>query len=269
MSPWHWHPSAVAGLLALLAAYLLAAARLRRRHGRAAAPRPREVLTFASGLVLLAGAVLGPLAEWAEHGALSAHMLQHLVLTLAAPPLLLAGLTPGLLAPAAARPAIARAGYVLTRPAVALLLAAATLVLWHRPTFFDAALRHESLHALEHVTLLATALLAWWPVVGRLPAWPRPTPPAQLLYLFLCTIPMTAVAAPITVAEEILYPFYAATAVGWPLAPRADQELAGVLMWMGGTLAYLVAGTVVFFRWALAEEPAERGSVALSGADSR
>lgn len=261
MNPWHWHPSAVAGLGGLLAAYLVRAAVVRRRPGAVAAPRPGEALAFGGGVLLLAGAVLGPLAEWAEHGALSAHMLQHLMLTLAVPPLLLAGSPPALLAPAARLRVVGSVGHALTRPAVALTLASAILVLWHRPAFFEAALRREPLHALEHVTLLAGSLLAWWPVAGRLPAWPRPAPPAQLLYLFLCTIPMTVVAAPITLAEELLYPFYATTGAGWLLAPRADQELAGVLMWVGGTIGYLIAGTVVFFRWALAEEDSERGAV--------
>ena len=61
---------------------------------------------------------------------------------------------------------------------------------------------------------------------------------------------MMAIAAPITLAEDVLYPAYAAAGRPWPLAPRADQELAGILMWVGGMFGYLVAGTVVFFRWA-------------------
>ena len=135
-------------------------------------------------------------------------------------------------------------------PAAALPLASAVQIAWHGPVFFEAALRIEGVHVLEHLTLLASGLLAWWPVAGPLPEWPRPSPPAQLLYLFLATIPMAAVAAPITLAEDALYPFYAAAGRPWPLAPRADQELAGVLMWVVGPFGYLIAGTVVFFRWA-------------------
>ena len=74
---------------------------------------------------------------------------------------------------------------------------------------------------------------------------------------------MMAIAAPITLAEDLLYPFYAAAGAAWPLAPRADQELAGILMWVGGTLGYLVAGTVVFFRWA-GPEAREDGEAALA-----
>ncbi len=254
---WHWHPEVVAGLLALAALYAAGIGPLRRRHGWAPAPDRRALAAFAAGMAVLAAAVLGPLAEWAERVALSAHMAQHLLLTLVAPPLFLAGAPDWLLRPLLRLPGAARAGHWLTRPPVALGLGSAALIVWHVPRFFEAALRHEGLHALEHATLLGTALLAWWPVAGRLEAWPRPVPPARLLYLFLGTLPMTAVAAPITVAERVLYPFYESAAAAWPLSPRADQELAGTLMWVGGMLAYLVAGTVVFFRWALPEVRAD------------
>jgi putative membrane protein len=247
-------------LLALLAgAYALAV----RSYGA----RPRETARFAGGLAVLAGSVLGPVAELAEHAALSVHMLQHLLLTLVVPPLWLAGLPAGWLDGLARAPGLGRLGRGLTRPPVALGVLAAAQIVWHLPVCFEAALRHEAIHALEHGSLLATALVAWWPVLGRAAGWPRPAPPAQLLYLFLCTLPMMAVAGPITLADRVLYPYYESVAAVWPLTPRADQELAGVVMWVGGTLGYLIAGTVVFFRWALAEEPAERGPALASGPD--
>ena len=127
----------------------------------------------------------------------------------------------------------------------------------------------ERLHALEHVSFLATGLLLWWPVAGSAPEWPRPGPPAQLLYLFLATIPMMAIAAPITLAEDLLYPAYAAAGRRGPSRPRADQELAGILMWVGGMFGYLVAGTVVFFRWAGPESPRGRRGPARPGGERR
>jgi putative membrane protein len=248
MNYWHWHPSVVAGLAGLLGGYWLAT---RRRRAT-----PGQVACFAAAVAALGVALLGPLAEWAERVALSAHMLQHMVLTLVVPPLWLAGTPAGLLRPLLRVPGGRATGRVLTHPAVAFGVAAAVLVAWHRPAFFEAAARDEATHVLFHLTLIGSGLCAWWPVAGPLREWPRPSPPAQLLYLFLSTIPMAAVAAPITLAEEPLYPFYAAASVaaGWPLSPRLDQELAGVLMWTVGPLAYLIAGTVVFFRWASLEE---------------
>jgi putative membrane protein len=247
---WHWHAEVALGLEALLVGYLVFIGPLRRRRGWGPQPPPARVAAFLGGTAILAGALLGPLAEWAEHVALSAHMVQHLLLILVVPVLWLLGLPPWLLAPIVRVPIVGRLGFGLTRPLPALALASAVQVAWHLPSAFDAALRVESLHALEHVSFLATGLLLWWPVVGPAPEWPRPVPPAQLLYLFLATIPMMAIAAPITLAEDALYPAYAAAGRPWPLDPKADQELAGILMWVGGMLGYLVAGTVVFFRWA-------------------
>lgn len=263
MTTFHWHPEVALGLEALVAGYLLATGVLRRRFGWGPPPGRGRVAAFLGGTVILAGAVLGPLAEWAEHAALSAHMAQHLLLILVVPLLWLLGLPPWLLAPAARTPVVGRIGWWLTRPLPALALASAVQIVWHLPVAFDAALRVERFHALEHVSFLVSGLLLWWPVAGSAVEWPRPSPPAQLLYLFLATIPMMAIAAPITLAEDLLYPFYAAAGAAWPLAPRADQELAGILMWVGGTLGYLVAGTVVFFRWA-GPEAREDGEAALA-----
>ena len=96
---------------------------------------------------------------------------------------------------------------------------------------------------------------------------PRPSPPAQLLYLFLATIPMMAIAAPITLSEDTLYTYYAVAGRPWPLAPRTDQELAGILMWVGGMFGYLIAGTVVFFRWAWPESR-EEAEARLAGTEA-
>jgi len=265
MPTWHWHPEVALALEALLVGYLLATGPLRRRRRWGPPPARGRVLAFLAGTAILAGALLGPLAEWAEHVALSAHMVQHLLLILVVPVLWLLGLPAWLLAPVARAPVVGRLGFRLTRPLPALALASAVQVAWHVPVAFDAALHVEQIHALEHLSLLATGLLLWWPVAGSAAGWPRPTPPAQLLYLFVATIPMMAIAAPITLAEDVLYPYYAAAGRAWPLAPRADQELAGILMWVGGMLGYLVAGTVVFFRWA-GPETREDGEARLAGA---
>jgi putative membrane protein len=264
---FHWHPEVVLGLEALLAGYLLMTGLLRRRFRLGPPPTRGRVAAFLAGTGILAGAVLGPLAGWAEYAALSAHMVQHLLLMLVVPLLWLLGLPPWLLAPVARAPVVGRLGWWLTRPLTALALASAVQVAWHVPVAFEAALRVPPLHALEHITFLAAGLLFWWPVAGPATEWPRPSPPAQLLYLFLATIPMMAIAAPITLAEDVLYPFYLGGGHAWPLAPRPDQEVAGILMWVGGMLGYLVVGTVVFFRWA-GPEVREDGEAPLGGVEA-
>lgn len=253
--PAHWHPGAVAVLAAATALYAAAAGAPGRRLGwRPPGARVGRLraLAFAVGTAAATLAAAGPLAA-AAHRALSAHMVQHLLLTVVAPPLWLLGTPSWLLAPLTRRPRAARAGAVLTHPAAALGLGSAVLVLWHLPVAFEAALRDDGLHALEHASLVATALCLWWPVAGPpLQAWPQPAPPVQLLTLFLATVPMTAVGSPVAMADRLLYPAHAAG--GAALEPLLDQQLGGVLMLVGGTLAYLVAGSVVYFRWALRED---------------
>ena len=101
----------------------------------------------------------------------------------------------------------------------ALALYAVALIGWHLPGPYNAALEHHRLHVLEHLLLIATALVAWWPVLSPSGLLPRLHYGPQILYLFAFGIPMTAVAAMITGAEHILYPFYAAAPRLFELTP--------------------------------------------------
>ena len=204
-------------------------------------------LCGALGTVVLAAT--GPLHELSERSLVSAHMLQHLLLTLVVPPLLLAG-TPGrFFLPALRLRPIATIGRTLTRPLPALATFSVVFAAWHVPFLYEWALRRHGMHAVEHSLLVASALLLWWPVLSPLPEWPRLQPAAQLLYLFVAGIPMVPVAAFLTLTDRILYPFYGEAPWQWGLSPLADQRLGGVLMWLGGPMVFLIAMTIVYFRW--------------------
>jgi putative membrane protein len=243
------HLEVVVAVAALAGAYAAA--------WRAAGARgqPARVAAFMAALVALAGALNGPLHDLAEGGLFSAHMTQHLILTLIVPPLLLAG-TPEFMADALLRPLLARAATrrvlgTLTRPLPALAAWAVALFAWHLPASYTAALGSHAVHFVQHATLTAAALLAWWPIASpsrRLPALPHA---AQILYVFVFGVPMTIVAAMITGAEHLLYPLPALTVGG--LTPLEDQRLGGVLMWVPAAIVPLVTFTAVFFRWAAAE----------------
>ena len=145
----------------------------------------------------------------------------------------------------------------VTRPVPALALYTVALVGWHLPGPYNAALEAHAWHVVEHLTLIATAVLAWWPVLSPSTLAPRLHPGAQILYLFAFGIPMTAVAAMITGAEDVLYPLYAAAPRVFALSPLDDQRLGGLIMWVPAGLIPLVAFSVVFFRWAAAEADEE------------
>ena len=254
--PFAWtsgelHADVVLGVGAVALAYALAWA----RGARAELGRPAR---FMASLLVLLVTLNGPLHDLSDYYLFSAHMVQHLLLTLVVPPLLLAG-TPPSMADALvrrlgrARPleAMMRAG---TRPVPALALYAVALIGWHLPGPYNAALEHHRLHILEHLVLIATALVAWWPVLSPSVRLPRLHYGAQILYLFAFGIPMTVVAAMITGAEHTLYPFYAAAPRLFGVTPLADQRLGGLIMWVPAGLIPLVAFTVVFFRWVAAED---------------
>lgn len=252
------HPDVLAGVGLLAAAYAVAWARGPRRSGA-------EPARFFAGLGVLLLALNGPLHDLSDYYLFSAHMVQHLLLMLVVAPLLLSG-TPGplldrLLAPLLRSRAGRLAVRATTRPVPALALYSAALIAWHMPGPFNEALERHGWHVVEHLALLAASVLAWWPVVSASALAPRLHYGAQILYLFAFGIPMTVVAAMITGAERVLYPYYAAAPRLWGLEPLADQRLGGLIMWVPAGLIPLAAFTVVFFRW-VAAEPEEEASPA-------
>lgn len=246
---WDLHPTVVMGLVLLGGLYVyLGGVRARRRR----------VVAFGGGLLVVFGALNGPLHNLSDSYLFSAHMAQHLVLTLLFPPLLLYG-TPAWVARPILKPrwvtALAR---VVLRPVVAAALFTAPIVLWHLPRFYEAALRNHDLHILQHLVFLVTAVLMWWPVLSPVPELPRLPYPGQMLYLFLLGIPMSVTGALITLSDSVLYPFYAEAPRVWELSALADQQIGGLLMWVPGGLVLWGAMTVVWFRWGAWEE---RGDV--------
>lgn len=181
---WQIAPTVLLGVFALTAGYPLLTG------SRTAAERPvsrRQRGSFFAGCVALLVALGPPLEDWA--GLLvSAHMAQHLILMLVAPPLLLFGTPAWLLAPLLRWRLIARAGYLLTWPVVA-LLSSLVVILWRLPALREAAMRMELVHVAQHLFFLATAVLVWWPLLGPLPEWPRASPLTQMLLLVALTIP--------------------------------------------------------------------------------
>src|SRR5712664_1440678 len=194
------HLDVLLGVVLLASAYTWATVGSRR-------PAPLgPPLAFFAGCVALLVALNGPLHDLSDGYLFSAHMVQHLVLTLVVPPLLLTGLPAGmadaLLAPVLARRSTAALARTLTRPLPAMSLYAVGLIGWHLPAPYNLALEVHGWHVVEHLVLLATAVIGWWPIASpsrRLPPLPYA---AQLLYLFVFGMPMTVVAAMITASER-------------------------------------------------------------------
>ena len=252
---WSWslHPSVLLGTGILGALYFYGIGPWRRRRGLPPAPRWR-VACFVGALLVLLGALNGPMHDLSDYYLFSVHMVQHLLLTLLFPPLLLLGVPGWLLQPLVRPPPVRRVARVLTHPVVAAGVFTVTIAVWHLAPYYDLMMRNHDVHIATHLMFMATATLLWWPVISPLPELPRLGYGLGMLYLFLVGIPMQLVAAMITLTDSVLYPWYAAAPRTWNLSPLEDQQLGGLLMWVPGNLWMFLAIGVLFFVWARESE---------------
>lgn len=208
--------------------------------------RPWQAVCFGLGIALLALALLGPL-ESLSGRSFAAHMSQHMVLIALAPPLLLLGV-PATALGRFAPPFLLVLRTPLARPAVAFALHAIVVWAWHAPAAFQAALVADVVHALEHTTLFASALLFWWCLLhaGRQEASGH----GVAALLALATLIHTGMlGALLTFAPQPLYAIYADASPVFGLSALEDQQLAGLLMWVPGGFVYLCAGLWQVAQW--------------------
>ncbi|MGH2771235.1 MAG: cytochrome c oxidase assembly protein, partial [Actinomycetota bacterium] len=238
LSPWAWHfhPDVWATVVFLAASYAWALKSVGPRYvepGERPATR-RQVLWFCLGLLALWASGDWPLHDLAERQLYSAHMVQHLTLSLVAPPLLLAGvpswLARALLSPRPVMAVMRR----LTRPLPALGIFNAVLVTTHWPPMVDLSLTSHTFHLVTHTVLTGAALLMWWPILSPLPELPRIPYPAQMLYLFLQTIIPTVPASFLTFTTTPIYHIYETLPRAFSISVVDDQRLAGLIMKLGG-----------------------------------
>jgi putative membrane protein len=192
----------------------------------------------------------GPIHDLSDEYLFSAHMVQHLLITLLVPPLLLAGLTGDLLRPALSVRGVGTPARFLTKPALCFVIFNITIIVWHLPYFYNAAMADHNIHIFEHLCFMAAAVLMWWPLQSPMGELPRLAYPGQMLYCFLMVIPMSIVAAYISMADHLLYPAYATAERILPVTPLEDQQIGGLIMWVPGGIIFYIIMTVVFFKWA-------------------
>lgn len=260
--PWAFEvdPGVVALVVAAAGAYLYAA----RRLAASWAPRPEapvsplQVTLFGLGLASLLLALGWPLHQVGEDSLFSAHMLQHLVIGYVTAPLLLLG-TPGwMLRAFLGRGPLFRLARIATKPLLAFAMFNVLIVVTHWPAVVDLSLRSAPAHAALHAVLLGVSLAVWMPVVSPLPELPRLAPPANLLYLFGQSILPTVPASFLTFGDGVLYDVYGRAPRLWDISAIADQQMAGVLMKVGGGFLLWGMIAVLFFVWQAEEEQDNR-----------
>ena len=244
---FHVHVDVLAILVGLAAAYLVAARRHEGETGERLERRHRA--RFLGGVAALLVGAGWPVHDLAEGYLYSMHMVQHMLFTFLAAPLLLTGM-PAWMWRALLRPAPLRVAWgLLTRPLVALIVANGVLLLTHWPEIVTLSVRSELAHFSLHALLLGSAVVMWWPVLSPLPELPGLSRPGQLIYLFFQSLAPTIPASFLTFGTEPLYPIYATFPRIWGIGPLTDQLIAGLVMKLvGGAILWTVIA-VVFFRW--------------------
>jgi cytochrome c oxidase assembly factor CtaG len=234
---WNWDPFILASLLFVAWVY-------------AADPRSQwgwRSVNFMAGLIALFIALISPL-DALSAALFSAHMVQHMLLIVVVPPLLVWGILPGGLATLLHRISSQRwlkpIWRFLMQPMIAWTLNTITLWICHAPGLYQAALENEALHLLEHLTFLMTSLLFWWTITrprvrmaGRDPG---------IIALFTMAMQSGLLGALITFAPAPWYGVYESTTQPWGLSPLEDQQLAGAIMWIPMGAVYTIGALILF-----------------------
>jgi putative membrane protein len=251
-------------LIAIGAAYVIGTRRLATRQ-HASSARWRRVM-FVWGYAALVIALVSPLHSVGEEY-FSVHMVQHLLLTLVAPPLLLLSSSMPVLLWGLPRKERATLGRLvgqpgparsmlrkLTHPVVAWWLFILTQWFWHEPFAYQWALDNRWAHYVEHISFFVTALIFWWPVIGSPPLPSRLGYPARLAYTFLAWLPNSILGAGITFSRAPLYAYYVTAAQHNGSDPAADQQLAGLIMWVPGDVLFVSMLLALFVAYLQNEE---------------
>jgi len=232
VTSWTLEPTVLAGLIALALGY----AWLLRNDRQTLSWSPMARIYFAGGLLVLFAALTSPIDTGGDHYLFSLHMLQHLLLAMVAPPLLLLGL-----------PDEWRAMDIRVSPLMANVTFNVVLAIWHLPFLYETTLTNQSVHVLEHLTFVAAGLLFWWPIIAPAGTRKGMSVVGKIAYLGFAGVPPTILGLAFILSPTVLYPFYAAAPRISPLSPLDDQLWAGLVMFGLGNIIYFVAIWIIFF----------------------
>jgi cytochrome c oxidase assembly factor CtaG len=258
---WSVEPLVALPLVVFAVVWRTAVQRVNRAHPTNPVPRLRSV-AFYGGLAAIAVALMSGIERY-DTVLFSVHMVQHILLTLVAAPLLaLSGPITLLLRLAASDvrkrrilPILhSRIVRAVSFPVVAWVLFAGVMWGTHFSPVFDAALENPLVHDLEHVVYLTAAVLFWWPAVGVDPSPWRMSHPVRALYVFLQMPQNTFLAVAVLGASAPLYRHYATLVRDWGPTPLSDQQTAGGIMWLVGDAIFLGAILLLVAAWMRHEE---------------
>ncbi len=255
---WHLHADVLLLCTVLLCGYFYAISELRPRISDAGRVRRSQVTYYCLGVLAIYIAAGSPIHDISEQYLLSVHMFQHLLFTLVAPPLLLAGTPAWLWQALLRRPGVMPVARLLVNPLVAFGVFNFLILITHLPEVVDYALYHHWFHFGVHAALVVSALMMWWPVMSNVPELPRLSYPLQMAYLFVQSLLPAVIGSFITFSESAVYPFYGSTPRIWGLDPVQDQQIGALVMKLVGSLILWAFIGVAFFKWYAREESESR-----------
>jgi putative membrane protein len=253
MIDWrHWHnePYLTGGLILAGWLYAMLAGPLRGRLAPGAPYPRRRAALFYLALALFYLAVGSPLDQVGERFLLSAHMVQHMLIMYPVPFLMLLGTPAWMVDPVLSRPGLRAPLRVVLHPLFCAVVSAGVISAWHAPFLYEWTLQDKLVHVAEHLMFLAASILYWWPIASPSVAFPAPSYPVRMLYVFGVEVAMIPVSAYIVFAGYVIYPTYEfAPRLIAGFSPADDQLVAGVIMKVSGMAVSLTALGIFFFRW--------------------
>jgi putative membrane protein len=246
---WNPHPDVLILIALIGGGYAALALRGTRRAPDLNIVTRRQLLLFYGGVFAIWIAAGTPIHDWGEEYLFSVHMVEHLLLSMVAAPLLVLG-TPGwMVRPFLTNRRVFPVAKFLTFWLVAIMLYNGYTVFSHWPGVMDFILEHHAWHFVSHIALMFTAVLLWWPVFSPLPELPRMHFAGQMIYLFVQSLVPSIVASFLTFGTTPLYSFYVNAPRRWGLSPIDDQVMSGLIMKIfGGTLIFVLM-SIIFLRW--------------------
>jgi len=251
---WGLRPDVILLCILLGGVYYYVVTQLRPRVSDAGPVKRSQVFYYSLGVLTIYAAAGSPLHNLADQYLASAHMLQHVLLMLVAAPLLLAGIPAWVWQALLRVRGVLPVARVLTHWLMALAVFNAVMLLVHLPSAVELQLQEWWFHLFAHTSLLLAGLVMWWPVLSTVPELPRLAYPLQMGYLFLQSLVPAVMASFITFSDRVVYQAYAEAPRIWGISPLADQQIAGGIMKLLGTIILWSFITVAFFKWYEREE---------------
>lgn len=246
---WSWDPGSILGIFLLVCVYFLTSGYLRAKSTPFVRAENTKRFNYLLGTAILFIALFSPLNAASQSYLFSAHMIQHVLISMVSAPLLISGIPVRFWDQLADYPVAHKVIRFISQPVLTFFVYFLTLSFWHIPAIHNTMMANPLFGSLQLLSFFIAGLLFWFPVMvtsAKISAMPDPL---KMVYLFLAVIPCTVLGVIIIFAPEISYHTYAMAARITPLDALTDQQVAGIIMAVPSMFILLGALLVIFYKW--------------------